>query len=194
VWDPLVRAFHWSLFVTFFVAYFTEDGPMTLHVWAGYAVGGLVLLRVVWGVVGPRHARFSDFIFAPFTVWRYVFDLIRFRAARYVGHSPAGGAMVVALLIGLAATVGTGLQTYALRNNAGPLAPFVAAAPAANETAEAATKQRRKTAHFWEEVHELLSNLTLLLVFVHVGGVVLASVAHRENLVRAMVTGRKRPN
>jgi cytochrome b len=191
VWDPLVRLFHWSLVVSFFVAYFTEDEAMALHVWAGYAVAGLVLLRLVWGFVGPRHARFSDFIFAPLTVWRYLFDLLQFRSARYVGHSPAGGAMILALLLGVAATVGTGLQTYALRDNAGPLAPFVAAAPTADA---AAVKQHRQTTHFWKEVHELMANLTLLLVFAHVGGVVLASVAHRENLARAMITGRKRPN
>ena len=102
MWDAFVRLFHWSVAVGFFVAYFTEDGPLTLHVWAGYVVGVLVVLRIVWGFIGPEHARFSSFIFPPGTVLRYLWDLLLGRAKRYLGHSPGGGAMVLVLLIGLA--------------------------------------------------------------------------------------------
>ena len=78
--------------------FLTEDDLLVLHVWAGYAAGGLILLRIVWGFVGSRHARFSDFVCSPFLAWHYLLDLFRFRASRYIGHSPAGGMMVLILM------------------------------------------------------------------------------------------------
>ena len=114
VWDPLVRFGHWALVAAFAVAYFSAEeeagGPDPLHVWGGYVVGGIVVLRVLWGFVGPRHARFSDFVCGPIKALAYFRDLLMGRRTRrYVGHSPAGGAMVIALLICIAATVTTGL-------------------------------------------------------------------------------------
>lgn len=180
VWDPFVRVFHWTVVLAFFVAYFTEDDILTLHVWAGYTIGGLLVLRVLWGLVGPRHARFADFLYRPATVMAYVRDLAGFRARRYIGHSPAGGAMVLALMLGLAGTVWTGLEFYALEEGAGPLA------------AGGLTPGLGGDGDIWEDLHDLGANLTLVLVVFHLGGVLLASLAHRENLVRAMITGRKR--
>lgn len=202
VWDPLVRLTHWIMAVAFFVAYLTEDDALSVHVWAGYTIGALVLLRIVWGLVGPRYARFSDFIYSPGKVVAYLLDLVRLRAPRYLGHSPAGGAMVVALLLCLAVTVATGLVVYAEEKGAGPLASFYAqtgplSAPSATlggsaeeEEEGESTSGERESA--FEEVHELFANITLALVILHVIGVLLASFAHRENLARAMVTGRKR--
>lgn len=195
VWDLFVRAFHWTLVAAFAVAYVTEDEAMALHVWAGYLVGGLVLARVVWGFVGPRHARFSDFVCGPIAAWRYLIDLILFRARRHMGHSPAGGVMALMLMAGCLVTVWTGMELYAAEKGKGPLAWDV---PAVVAPARADDDDRGGREHgdggVWEELHETLAHLTFLLVLVHVGGVILASVVHKENLTRAMVTGRKRAN
>src|SRR5215469_4423938 len=125
VWDPLVRFAHWALVAAFAVAYFSaeEEAGETelLHVWGGYVVGAIVVLRVLWGFVGPRHARFSDCVRSPIVAVVYFRELLYGYARRYVGHSPAGGAMVVALLICLAATVATGLMSYGEQGK-GPLA------------------------------------------------------------------------
>ena len=192
VWDVFVRLFHWSVAVGFFVAYFSEDA-LTLHVWAGYVVGALVVLRIVWGFIGPEHARFSSFIYPPGTVLRYLWELLVGRARRYLGHSPGGGAMVLLLLIGLLGTVGTGLELYAIEENAGPLAALVSSgSPPGQAEGEEAYEGAEGSGEFWEEFHEVLANLMLVLVVLHVAGVLLASYVHHENLTRAMVTGRKR--
>jgi cytochrome b len=207
VWDPFVRIAHWSVAAGFAIAFLTEDDTLTLHVWAGYLVGILVAGRVLWGLIGPRYARFSDFVYRPRTVVRYIVDLLLFRAERHIGHSPAGGAMVVALLLGLAATVGTGLVDYAITEKAGPLAGVVAgshinhsgeglsllnAAKADEDRGDKGRKGEKRKTSAWRGIHEIFANLTMALVIAHIGGVLLASVVHRENLVRAMIAGRKR--
>lgn len=164
--------------------------------WGGYAVGIIVALRIVWGFVGPRRARFSDFVRGPGTVLRYVSDLARGRAARHLGHSPAGGAMMVALLVCLAATVATGLVAYGDRGM-GPLADAGSdiTAPAVAATAQAAKDEQREGGRresLLGELHSTIANITLALVILHILGVVMTSFAHRENLVAAMITGEKR--
>lgn len=204
VWDPFVRLFHWSLVTAFAVAYFTGDEALAVHVWAGYAVGGLIILRGFWGFVGLRHARFADFVFAPVTILADLRDILRFRAKRYLGHSPAGGAMVLLLLLSLTVVVGTGLVTYAVRNNAGPLAGILTAevsltGPSAGDARngqerEVDGRQRGrvpKPGRAWKNFHELVANVVLVLVGLHVAGVLFSSFGHRENLVRGMITGRK---
>jgi len=189
VWDPFVRVFHWSLVVAYFVAYLTEDDAMTVHVWAGYVVGTLVVLRILWGFFGTRHARFSDFAYGPRAALKYLLALLTFRAERHIGHSPAGAVMVYALLVTVVLAVATGLLAYGA-----VIAVFVPAAMAdENEGRGGATEGRRRKDKFWEEVHEVVANLTIFLVILHIGGVLLASLVHRENLARAMITGRKRP-
>lgn len=92
VWDPLVRIFHWALVGGFATAFIVEDGLLGVHVWAGYLVLSLIAVRLIWGLIGTRHARFSDFVRKPSDVLAYVRDALRLRAPRYLGHNPAGGA------------------------------------------------------------------------------------------------------
>lgn len=202
VWDPLVRIFHWTLVVAFFTAYFTEDDWQDIHVLAGYTVAGLVAFRIVWGFVGTRHARFSDFVFSPATIFKYLKDTLALRARRYIGHNPAGGAMVIALLISLACTTLTGMQLYAVEENAGPfadvqieklspIATAVADEEEYGEYGEHGEGHGEGDEELWEELHEFFANFTLFLVLLHIAGVMVSSFAHAENLPRAMVTGRK---
>jgi len=199
VWDPLVRFGHWVLVVAFVVAYLSAEeeagGPDPLHVRGGYVVGVIVVLRVAWGFVGPRHARFSDFVRSPLVALAYVRDLLYGRARRYVGHSPAGGAMVIALLVCVSATVATGLITYG-EEGKGPLAVVLVTDANANGNevehralAKTGGEQSESTIG---ELHGLLANITVVLVVAHIFGVAAASFVHKENLVLAMITGRKR--
>lgn len=192
VWDPWVRLFHWLLFLGFCVAYASQNdalekiadrlGGETLqvaHVWAGYTVAGLLLFRLFWGFVGPRHARFSDFVFGPRETFAYLVDVLTLRAHRRLGHNPAGGAMIVLLLTGLAVTTLSGVALYGADKGLGPLAGWLA------ESSE-------RLVHVLEETHETATHFTLLLIAGHLLGVIWESLLHRENLVRAMITGRKR--
>lgn len=181
VWDPAVRVFHWTLVAAFATAYFTEDDLLGVHTVAGYTVVGLVLFRVLWGFVGSRHARFADFVCKPSRVLTYLKEVMILRPRRYLGHNPAGGAMIVLLLLSLLATTVTGLATYgsfSVEHAGGPLAFWLAGSP-------------RAFRHSLKEVHEFFANFTVILVAVHVAGVAAESWLHRENLVKAMFTGRK---
>ncbi len=208
VWDLFVRLFHWSLVAAFFIAYLTEGDTITLHVWAGYVVGVLVVLRILWGFVGTRHARFSDFAYGPRAALRYMLALVTFRSKRYIGHSPAGAIMVYALIVSLLVAVATGMLAYgavkkgpfaplfagtAASMIAGPIVTVVPAARADDNNNKERSKKREGGDGFWKNIHELFAGLTMFLVLLHIGGVVLASLIHRENLPRAMFTGRKRP-
>lgn len=166
VWDPLVRIFHWTLAAAFTIAFATGDELPRLHEMAGYTILGLVTLRVFWGLIGTRHARFSDFVVGPRAVIAYLRDVASFRAKRHVGHNPAGGAMILLLLAVLVVTAATGLLTDSLPKGG--------------------------LRHAAEETHEFFANGMLALVVVHVAGVIASSLVHGENLVRAMITGRKR--
>jgi cytochrome b len=182
VWDLFVRVFHWTLVTGFFIAYFTEEDLLGLHVWAGYVVFSLLMLRLAWGFVGTAHARFRDFVYGPTRVLGHLKEMVSARPQRYIGHSPAGGAMVIALLLGLLATAFTGFIVYGAQAEPGLMASLAATfGVVGKEGAEA-----------FEEVHEVLANVTLALVGLHVLGVLAASLSHRENLVRALITGRKR--
>lgn len=183
VWDRFVRLFHWLLAAAFVTAYLVHDDFLGVHVWAGYLVFSLVVLRLVWGIVGSRHARFTDFVRRPAEVLGYLKSAIAGRSRRYVGHNPAGGAMTIALLGSLLITTMLGMLLLGSEpGNA--LYGVVSGLGLAGESGGEALK----------ETHEFFANFTLGLVGLHLLGVLFSSLSHRENLVRAMITGRKRPN
>ena len=185
VWDIGVRIFHWSLVLFFTLAYISDDIEL-IHVYAGYVVLGLILFRLLWGLVGTKYARFSNFIYSKKTTFNYLKSLFSSKPGRYLGHNPAGGWMIIALLISISLITWSGLELYADAGK-GPLADvtlvIISEAHADDEGGQ--------TESLWEEIHEIFANLTLLLVLVHVAGVFLSSLIHRENLIRSMITGYK---
>lgn len=201
VWDPLVRLFHWSLVAAFAIAWLTGDEESRLHELAGYAVIGLVLVRIVWGFIGTRYARFSDFVHRPSTVLGYAREMLGGKPRHYLGHNPLGGVMILALLISLLAAGTTGLALQGAEQGAGPFASLPTGAPVAMpaiiakavaDDDEGGENGNEENEELWEELHEFFANLTLLLVVLHIAGVIIGNLVHRENLVRAMFTGRKR--
>ena len=206
VWDLLVRIFHWSLVAAFTLAYFTGDEESQVHVYAGYAVIGLVLFRIVWGLIGTRHARFRNFVYRPSAIIQYAREFFAGQPKRFLGHNPLGGAMIL-LLLGSLLT--TGVTGYLMLGNNGQDGRSAAASPAPavaglttglitpayadddrDEGDEAGGDYDGNEGPL-EDIHEFFANFTLFLIFLHVGGVLLSSLRHRENLVRAMITGRK---
>lgn len=163
VWDLPTRLFHWSLAVCFAGAWLTSDSERQhlLHLLFGYSLFGLIAFRIVWGFVGSRYARFSNFAYGPSATLRYLATMAKGKPDRHVGHNPAG-AVAIWLLLGLGlATAGVGLTMVAGGGES------------------------------LEDVHEALATAMLVVVGLHVLGVIVGSVLHRENLPRAMVTGRK---
>lgn len=164
VWDLFIRAFHWSLVALVATAFLSADWR-EVHLWSGYAVCSLLAARMMWGFIGPRYARFGNFLKSPSAVRAYVRSVLERRAPRYLGHNPAGGAMVAALLLMLAAVSITGvlLQTD----------PFWGS----------------ETMQMW---HGVLANIAVALLPIHIAGVIITGVRLRENLIWSMITGRKR--
>lgn len=180
VWDPLVRVFHWVLAAGITAACVTgwRHRGMELHEAAGYAIAGLLLVRASWGVWGSHYARFRNFPVRPAQVVRYVAALVRGRAARYLGHSPAASAMALGLLLAVLLVAGSGVLAAGVIDLDGPLAFLF---PLFSDRAALAVR----------EVHDAAPWVLLGMVVLHVLGVVVSSRQHGENLLRAMVTGNK---
>jgi cytochrome b len=165
VWDPLTRLFHWSLAASFAAAWLTAEELDSVHEWAGYVIVGLIIFRLLWGVIGPKYARFAQFMRSPVTVIQYLRGMIKGKEQRYIGHNPLGALMIISLILALGATAISGWML---------------------------TIEPYGTMEIVAEGHEVLANLTLLLAGLHIAGVLAASFRHRENLARAMIFGRKR--
>ncbi|NTV70455.1 MAG: cytochrome B [Azonexaceae bacterium] len=164
VWDWPVRLGHWLMVVGFILAWLTSESETwrLVHAFSGSVVIAVALFRLPWGFIGSRYARFVDFVRGPTSVVDYLRSLIRLEPAHHTGHNPAGGwAIVLLLALGIA----TGIVGWAMYNELG--------------------------GEWLEDLHEGLAATMLTVVFIHVAGVISGSLLHGENLVRAMITGRK---
>ncbi len=164
IWDFPVRIFHWALAASFAGAWLTAESERwrDIHIAFGYTMAGLILFRLVWGIVGTRHARFSDFVRGPTAVWNYLRSLLTPNPEAHAGHNPLGALAVIALLaLGLV----TAASGWFIEADIG--------------------------SDWLEEAHEVLASLMLGIVGVHVAGVLFSSRLHHENLIAGMITGRK---
>ena len=196
VWDRLVRFFHWTLVLAFIIAYLTGDEENALHVYSGYYILGLVGFRIIWGLFGTRYARFSNFIYPPSAVIDYLKGFILLGSGKkYLGHNPAGGWMVITMLVSLLVTGLSGLKAYGVEGH-GPFAQnpihLQKDSGAVLVRVSSSEKDEHDEDEFWEEIHEFFANFTVFLVFVHIAGVLASSLKQRQNLARSMWTGYKR--
>lgn len=179
VWDGFVRFFHWSLVLSFVAAYLTfQFGMQETHAILGYFITGLIVFRVIWGFMDSKYARFSNFIYGPKTVISYLKSIRAGHPAHYLGHNPAGGIMVLALLFTLVVVTISGLVILGTIEFDGPLVGVL-------------HNISDETAYTFREIHEICVNVMLVLIGLHIVGVILASVQHKESLVKAMLTGYK---
>ena len=164
VWDAPVRVFHWLMVLSFAGAYLTAESERwrLVHVSLGYTMAGLLVFRILWGLIGTPYARFSSFVRGPTVVVRYLRAMVNGKPEHHLGHNPAGAMAIVLLLLLSAACVSSGWAVY---NDVG--------------------------GHWLEELHEGAAGFMLAVVAVHVAGALVTSWLHRENLVRSMVNGKK---
>ncbi|MEM8839363.1 MAG: cytochrome b/b6 domain-containing protein [Pseudomonadota bacterium] len=181
VWDLPTRLFHWALAATviagWYLGYYREFSTIDYHFYLGYATGGLLIFRLIWGVVGPPSARFINIVPGPRRLITYIASVAKRRPSGVAGHNPLGGLSVVALLAVLTVQVVAGL--FAEDDSlfaSGPLESYVSL---------------RWTA-FANEVHYISSRVLLVLVGLHLTAILFYQVWKRENLITPMLTGWKR--
>ena len=164
VWDWPVRVFHWTLAASVLGAFVTGENEdfERLHQTLGWVAAGLIAFRVVWGLIGTRYARFREFVRGPAQVWAYVKSVRSGQAQHFVGHNPVGAIAVIVLMVLVSLSVYTGWLLTA------------------DDVAE-----------WLEDAHEIAANTLITVVLVHVIGVLWGSRTHGENLLKAILTGRK---
>ena len=196
-WDPVVRLTHWSIAAAVIANGLLTKPGGTIHVWIGWAAMAVLALRLVWGLIGPVEARFASFIPDPRAALGHLADLLRGRPREYSSHNPAGAMMAYALWACLAVVISTGLFVT------GGKSPITIAeekaAVAAGDWSVLVTDNAGERhgdedglCDVAEEVHKVTANLMLLLALLHVAGVAVESRALGRNLVRGMLTGRRR--
>jgi len=162
--------------VAFVISWSTQEEYYNLHLQAGYATLGLICMRLVWGFIGSKHARFTDFICSPKATIAYLKLLLHGDSKRYIGHNPAGGAMVALLLTGLLVVTLSGIALDAAENWSGPMSEM----------------NLYRYTSFIKSIHSTSTDLLLVAISFHLLGVFYSSLAHRENLIKSMITGKKR--
>ncbi|MBX5173090.1 cytochrome B [Rhizobium sp. NZLR1b] len=165
VWDPIVRIFHWTIVTACTLNLFILEEGKYWHRITGYVVAGAIIVRLVWGLVGTKHARFTEFFPTPRKVKDQISGIIQRKEKRYLGHNPLASVMMLLLIALLGATALTGWMT----------------------TWDAFWGEK-----WLEQLHGTIANSIMVLVFVHAGAAIVESWRHRENLVWSMVTGRKK--
>ncbi len=177
IWDLPIRLFHWLLVLAFILAWLSQGDAryLDVHVFSGYLFLGLLSFRVLWGLIGSHYARFHHFAFGPKAVWHYLKTLPTGPRQHFLGHNPAGS-WAIFIILGLGLTVSlTGMLTLGGEERHGPFAGMIGFAWG-------------EMFHWW---HEVVAWLMLGLVCIHIAGVLIESGLHRENLIRAMITGFK---
>jgi cytochrome b len=192
LWDPIVRLTHWSIAVIVLLNAVLTEGGSTIHIWAGWAGLGLLLLRLIWGLLGPTEARFSAFPPNPLGALSHLSALLAGRVREHPTHNPAGALMAYALWATLAVLTATGLV---MTGGQTPMQMDEIRASVAEGDWSVLVEEGETDdeddglSEVAEEVHEVAGNLILVLVLLHVVGVVVESRALRRNLVRPMLFG-----
>lgn len=164
IWDLPTRVFHWLLVFFFVGAVLTEESEKwrLFHVTFGYSMFGLVIFRLIWGFIGTRYSRFTEFVRPPQEVIDYSLKTISGKGRRYIGHNPLGALAILTILFLILLITVTG---YVIFNDL--------------------------SGEWVSEMHEFFGNFLLVIVGIHIGGVLLSSLRHRENLIKAMISGMK---
>jgi cytochrome b len=165
VWDPIVRSFHWTTVAGCILLWYIVDDSSDTHLYIGYVIGAALFVRLIWGFIGTRHARFRDFVPSPRQFFNYLIDRVQNQERRHIGHNPLAAMMILALMAALAVVSISGWM-FTLDAFFGEEWLF--------------------------DLHGVASDAIFWLAIVHVVAALFESVHHRENLVWSMVTGRKR--
>lgn len=179
IWDLPLRLFHWAMVLVVFIAavtgYFSEEWWLDIHAYAGYALGCLLIFRIIWGFIGSYYSRFQTFPLAKQGVIAHIKSLLSFKPKEYSGHNPIGAWMIVILLATLSLLVITGLVLYGGQEKHGPLAGLVSF----------------NIAEFSEEIHESLAGILMAAIAIHVAGVLFETIVLKHALIQAMINGKK---
>lgn len=194
-WDPVVRLSHWLIAAAVIINGLISEPGGTIHIWIGWIAMAVLVIRLVWGFIGPREARFTAFLPDPRAAVSHLFSLVRGKPKEYPSHNPAGTIMVYALWACLAVVIATGLILTDAKTPI-TIAKERAAVEQGDWSVLAGDDEGEEPAEdsgeIVKEIHETAANLMLILALVHVAGVAAESYALRRNLVRPMIKGPPR--